>query len=132
MVKQVRLGVNELTFYKSYIGIINILYKLELTRQQQYMFAELLYQNNKYKDLTREERNVIIFSTVIRKEMMDRLKVDVGTFNNNISLFRKQKGLQGSIIQGKELNENYIVYPDKDNQININLQINYGTTPGIK
>ena len=121
MIKSIKLLANEPTLYKKYVTIINTIYNLNISKQQQYILAEILYQNNKYRDIEINERNILIFSTKIRKEMMERLGIEDCTFNNNISLFRKQSGLLGTILIGKNLNDKYALYLDKEINLNIKL-----------
>lgn len=106
--------VDELTFFESYLEILSSFKPIsQLRGKERTLLAVLMYYNNKYKSIDRVDRNKIIFNTDTREEMRTILGCTPGTFNNNMSVLRKHKILNGE----NELGDTYIVYPDKVNTI---------------
>ena len=112
MKKNFAFETSKETFYHKYTELINILYQLRLTKKQIGMLSELIYQNNRYKDRNKDEKATLIFTTENRKDMIKKLNIDIGTFNNNLSIFRTREGTKGTIIIDRNINDNYMVYPD--------------------
>jgi len=88
---------NLLEGFKSVIHILSVAGKpfSSLTEQEKYLVAIIMFYNDKYKALSKEERKVIIFSPEIRKEIQSKLNIQKGSFNNLLHSLRKKEVLIG-------------------------------------
>ena len=89
-----------------------------LSRGEKKLLTVIMYYNNIYKSLGRDDRHTLIFSTSKRKEMMLMCKITEGVFNNYISQFRKH-----NIMLDNTINEEYEVFPDDNNEIIFKIPI---------
>jgi hypothetical protein len=122
MIVQNKIIVNrDKKIFEIYVNVLNILERFNLTKTQKAVYCEFLYRNFLYKEMTESERTELLFSASVRKDISKELDLDVGTFNNVLSLMRNIKGTKGNLIVDKTLNFNYCIYPDKTNKIIIQL-----------
>jgi len=95
MQKIIPIPTDERKFFRQYLELAAPL--LRLREKERRVLAELLYYNYKYKAMDEEERFILIFSTSIRKKIMEELKVSDAVLNNNLSELRKK----GYIVDNK-------------------------------
>lgn len=110
-------------FFKTYVSITHTLYGLKLTKNQIYVLSELLCQNYLYRNIPVKERSNIIFTVENKEKMINRIGITKGTFDNILTLFRTIKGIYGTILNKKEINQNYMYIPTQVNTINITINI---------
>lgn len=108
-------------FFDIYIDILNIIERFNFTKTQKIIYTELLYQNYLYRDMDESTRHTMILSTPNRKEIIKQLDLDMGTFNNTLSMLRSLKGSKGLLLDGHTLNNSYCIYPDETNKIILQL-----------
>lgn len=79
-------------FYREFLQLFRSLPPFnELRSRELDVLSQIMYQNNKYKDIQNKTRHLVIFSTEVRKEMRETLGVSEEIFNNNLSGLRKHK-----------------------------------------
>lgn len=88
--KEIVIRTDEDKFFKQILKILHGMPPMNKLRPKQLeVLGEILYQQNKYKAIDEKDRNNLIFSTGGRKEMRERLGMDINVFNNNISMLKK-------------------------------------------
>lgn len=107
MEKILALNTTEKVFFRQYVEILDPL--IQLRGKELDVLAELLFQNNKLKDIDLKNRWKLILDYDNKKEMATVLNMSVASFGNNLSYLRKK----GIIIDNKVVS-NLLVYPGKE------------------
>ena len=121
--KLINVDVTEQGYFNVYVDIINSIYHFKLTSVQKSILSELYLQCFKYRNLSVEDKSNLIFSTNNRRDIVNKLDLNLGTFNNTISLLRGKKSIYGVILNDTIVNEDYIHYPTEDNLIAVRLKL---------
>lgn len=106
MEKIVALNTEEKVFYRQYVEILDPLIKLRSKELD--VLAELLYYNNKLKNIDIKNRWKLILDYDNKKEIASNLNISVASLGNNLSYLRKK----GIIVDNKVV-DNLLVYPGK-------------------
>lgn len=86
------IKTTEEKFYRQLLELFRSLPPFNKLRSRELdVLAQILYQNNSYKNINIKARPLIIFNKEVRKEMRDNLGVTEEIFNNNLSGLRKHK-----------------------------------------
>lgn len=110
MEKILQLNTTEKVFFRQYVEILNPLLKLRAKELD--VLSELLYYNNKLKNIDEKNRWKLIFDYDTKKDIADTLKISVESLGNNLSYLRKK----GIIIDNRVVS-NLLVYPDKTSKL---------------
>jgi hypothetical protein len=95
--RKIPIKTNKEIFYRQFLELLRSISPFNSLRSRELdILGQILYQNNKYKDVSINTRHLIIFSTEVRKEMRDNVGVSEEIFNNNLSGLRKSKLLDSS------------------------------------
>jgi hypothetical protein len=79
-------------FYREFLELFRSLPPFNKLRTREIdVLSQIMYQNNKYKNIQTNTRSLVIFSTEVRKEMREQLNISEEIFNNNLSGLRKNK-----------------------------------------
>lgn len=79
-------------FYRQFLELFRSLPPFSNLRTKELdVLGEILYQNNKYKNIAPKQRAIVVFDKDTRLEMRERLNMSVDIFNNNLSGLRKNK-----------------------------------------
>lgn len=90
--RAVVIKTTEEKFYRQLLELFRSLPPFNKLRSRELdVLAQILYQNNKYKNINVKARPLVIFSKEVRKEMRENLNVTEEIFNNNLSGLRKNK-----------------------------------------
>lgn len=90
----ITIKTSEEKFFRQFLELVKGFPPLNLLRPKELdVLAEIMFQNNKYKDLDKNVKNKVIFNTDTRKEMRTNLNMSEEGFNNNLSILRKHKVL---------------------------------------
>jgi hypothetical protein len=117
MLKNIPIKCNDRNFYRYYVELLNPIIKLR--KKELDVLANLLYYDNKYKDLEDKIRYKIIFDQDTKLEIREALNLSEASLNNNLSELRKKK-----IIVNNQISKGYRVYPGEDNKLVFNFVIN--------
>lgn len=99
--KKISISTDNSKFYRQLLEILRSVPPINKLRPKELaVLAEIMLQNNKYRELDYETRYSILFSTKMRKKMRENIKLGEESFNNNLSLLRKY----GIISKDNELN----------------------------
>lgn len=112
--KIISIPTNGKRFYRQFLEVLRSVPPISKLRPKELdVLAEIMYQNDKYKDLDIDVRYTMIFSTKIRIEMRDNVKIGEDSFNNNLSILRKLKILS----KGNQLNSflDTVIFDDNYN-----------------
>ena len=116
MEKVVKLNTGEKVFFRQYVEILDPLIKLRPKELD--VLAELLYHNNKLKDIATKNRWKLILDYDNKKDMATSLNISVASFGNNLSYLRKR----GIIVDNKVV-DNLLVYPGKSFKLVFNFKV---------
>jgi len=79
-------------FYRSILDLIRTIPPLNKLRPKELeLLSEIMFQNDSMRDIDKNKRKIIIFSTENRKIMHEKLKCSQNIFNNNLSILKKHK-----------------------------------------
>ena len=116
MEKIVPLNTSEKVFFRQYVEILDPVIKLRPKELD--VLAELLYHNNKLKDIDSKNRWKLILDYDNKKEMAGGLNISVDSFGNNLSFLRKK----GIIVDNKVI-DGLLVYPDKTFKLTFKFKV---------
>ena len=116
MLKKIPIKCTNKNFYRYYVELLNPIIKLR--KKELDVLAQLLYYDNKYKELEEKIRYKIIFDQDTKLEIREALNLSEASLNNNLSELRKKK-----IIKDNQITKGYRVYPGEDNQLIFNFVI---------
>lgn len=99
---------NTLKAIKQYLHFINPLVRTKLSPLEINVLGDILYLDNLYKDVPREIRNTVIFSTETRKKIVKHLETSKEALNNVISSLYKKKYISkdGKLLVKVPINKN--------------------------
>ena len=90
--RKIPIKTTEEKFYRQFLEVFKSIPPFSKLRAKELdVLGEILYQNNKYKNIPKGERSIVVFSKEVRTQMRDRLLMTVDIFNNNLSGLRKYK-----------------------------------------
>lgn len=108
-------------FFRKYLLIINTTIGLRPVARQ--VFALMLYWNDIYKDLPKDDRNMLLFNKTTRKKILEELKISRASLDNQFTYLRKKE-----VLLGNTLNPLYEFFYETHNQLlflfNINTENN--------
>jgi len=104
-------------FYKQVVVLLNPI--LRLRGKEQDVLAQLMYYNNKYKDLDNSIRWKVIMEYDTKTEIQKKLGISAASMYNNLSALRKK----GIIIKNK-VHPNYLITPNKEFSLKFKFTIN--------
>jgi len=106
-------------FFRQYLELMKVFPPLNSLRSKELdILSELMYYDNRYSMLNIEDRKKIIYNTATRNEIRESLKMSEASFNNNLSILRKQGVIKNNIIA-----PGLIVDPKEAFSINFNFKI---------
>lgn len=87
---KIPLRTTKSKFYRQVLEVLKSFPPINKLRPKEMdLLAEFMRQNAENKDLPRNKRRIILFSTENRKEIQDKLGMSQAFFNNNLSVLRK-------------------------------------------
>lgn len=113
---EIRLNASKEAAYTLYITLLNpLLDKNKLTEQEINVLSKMLYIDNMYSHLTKENRDIIIFNKITKSKIKDSLSISSNSYENVLSKLRKKK-----IISNKSL---LFKQPNLKDELSINFII---------
>lgn len=85
---KIQLPTNEDKFHEQILGFFN--FGIGLTPQELKVLAKIISLNLEYKELPEEKRIKYIFSSEVRKEVCQELKISAQNFNNILTRLKKK------------------------------------------
>ena len=107
MEKILPLRTTEKVFFRQYVEILDPLIKLR--DKELDVLAELLYYNNKLKDIDIKNRWKLILDYDNKKDIANTLGISVASLGNNLSSLRKK-----GIIVDNRVVANLLVHPGEE------------------
>lgn len=104
MEKSIPISTDSRKFFRQYLELINPLVKLR--GRELDVMSELLYYNDKFKDIPEEHRWKLIFDYDVKTEIKERLKLSDASLNNNLTILRKKK-----ILVKNRVVKSFLIYP---------------------
>ena len=123
MEKKVNIPTNENKFYRQYLEILNPIIKLR--GKELDVLAELLFHNNRLKEIPEKHRWKLIFDYDTKADIRGKLKLSEASLNNNLSALRKKK-----IIVENEVLKNFLVSPHESFSLKFNFKMNRSGATG--
>jgi DNA-binding MarR family transcriptional regulator len=105
MEKSIPISTDGRKFFRQYLELINPLIKLR--GKELDVMSELLYYNDKFKDIPEEHRWKLIFDYDVKTEIREKLNLSDASLNNNLSALRKK----GILVKNRIL-KSFLIYPD--------------------
>ena len=100
--KKLEINTNSRKFYRQYVALLNPMFTLRSKVLD--VLAELLYFNNKLKDIPAEHRWKIIMDHDTKNEIKNNLGISAGSLDNTLSELRKK-----GILIDNQISENHLV-----------------------
>ena len=94
--KLFRIETSKEDFFSKYLLVVNSI--LKLNPQALRVFSQLLYWNDKYKDIPTPERMRLVFGSETRKAIMARLDVTKASLECQLSNLRKLGFINNNVI----------------------------------
>ena len=116
MEKNISINTDSSKFYRQYLELLNPLIKLR--GKELDVLAQLLFHNNKLKDIPEPHRWKIIFDYDTKVEIRTALELSDASMNNNLTSLRKK-----GIIKNNKVIKNLLIYPNKKSRIIFNFNI---------
>ena len=82
------------------------------------VLAQLLFYNNRYKDLSEKARWKMVFDYDTKQEICKELRMPPSHLNSYLSQLRRLK-----IVKGRKIDEFYVIYPRDEVQLTFNLKV---------
>jgi len=109
MESAVNITTDKRKFFRQYLNILKPVLKPHLINGELNVLGELLYYNNKYKDIAQKERMKLIFDYDTKVDIVDNLSISPGTLSNIITSLRRKK-----YLTDKSISKSIIIHPDKE------------------
>jgi DNA-binding MarR family transcriptional regulator len=117
--KEFTINTTKRLFFRQYLELMKVFPPLNILRSKELdILAELLYYNDHYSSLNIEDRKKIIYNTSTRNDIRKSLNMSEASFNNNLSILRKQGVIKNNVIAA-----GLIVVPDDGFTIGFNFKI---------
>lgn len=101
--RTIPIPCDEVSFYRFYVELLNPI--MNLRKKELDVLAQLLYYNNKYKDLEEKIRFKLVFDQDTKIEIQKALGISEASFNNNLTELRKKK-----IVKDNKIEPGYQVF----------------------
>ncbi len=111
--KTLTIKTDKQEFFIKYLLLFNELFKLRTNAL--YVFARLLYWNDKYEYMEAEERQLVVFNTITRSKILQSLDMSRASLDNQFTYLRKK----GFLINGNTINPKYEIYYSTHKDTNI-------------
>ena len=121
MEREVKIETNRRLFFQQYLRIIKPFIKPYLSDGELGVLGELMYYNDKYKDLDPEIKKKLLLEYDTKIDIMSNLSISKNTLANALTKLRKS----GHLLD-RELAKNLNVTPGKSLSINFKFDINEG------
>jgi len=118
IIKDIVISTDIRKFYKQYLNIIKPLLPQHISTGELNLLAELLYFENKYKDLEQSIRSKLVFDHDTKIDIMSNLDISYNTFGNLLSSLRTKDYIKGRIIK-----QSLLVHPTDSYSINYTFKI---------
>jgi hypothetical protein len=99
---KIRIGTTEEDYFLKLLHIVKVLPPFSKLRDLEIkVLAELFSYNHQLRDIPAKQRNLILFSTDNKKEIMESLNISSANFYNSMSRLRSFKILKGDALVPK-------------------------------
>ena len=118
----IKLPTDDTRIYRQVLKILN--FGMGLTPKEIDVLAEFVRLNNEYTALPAIQRAKFIFSTDMRKEVMEKLDIDESALNNILTRLRKEKTYFGKPILSKDnIIEEELLFSPSETGFNIAINL---------
>ena len=121
MEKEVNISTNRRVFFQQYLRVIKPFLKPYLSNGELSVLGELMYYNDKYKDLDPKIKKKLLLDYDTKVDIMNSLKVSPNTLANALTKLR-----QGGYLVDRELSKVVNIIPEKNLTIKFKFDISEG------
>ena len=121
MEKEVKIKTSKRIFFQQYLRVIKPILKPYLSNGELSVLGDLMYYNDKYKDLDPKIKKTLLLDYNTKADIMDNLGISQNTLANALTVLRKHLFLVDRVLR-KDLE----VLPNKSFNINYKFKINEG------
>jgi len=119
MEREVKIKTSKRKFFQQYLRVIKPILKPYLSNGELSVLGELMYYNDKYKDLDPKIKKKLLIDYDTKEDIMETLEISRNTLANTLTALRK-----GGYLKDRELSKAYQVYPGESFNINYKFIIN--------
>lgn len=122
------ITTDKFSIYKHYLALkrpflesgLSVLFGRHITLNPKLLdvFSILLFYNNKFKNVSIDNRGKILLSQPIRSEIITALDINNAQLNTYISILRKYQ-----LLKGNTINDTFAIYPNGGHEIVFKLNI---------
>lgn len=117
--KSLSINTESRVFFRQYLTVLKPVLKPHLTNGELSVLGELLYFNDKYKDIPVNLRGKIIFDHDTKINIINRLNISQNTFANILTSLRKK-----NYINDRKFTKGLDIHPDSSFSIKYKFNIN--------
>jgi hypothetical protein len=99
MRRGVKIKTNRRKFFQQYLRAIRPIIKPYLNNGELSVLGELMYFNDKYKDLEPEIRKKLLLDYDTKADIMENLKISQNTLANALTVLRKNMFLEDKALR---------------------------------
>ncbi len=121
MEKEVKIGTNRRLFFQQYLRVVKPFIKPYLSNGELSVLGELMYYNDKYKDLDPTIKKKLLLDYDTKVDIMTNLSISQNTLANALTKLR-----QSGYLVDRELIKSLSITPGKDLTIKFKFDINEG------
>ena len=99
MERGVNINTNRRKFFQQFLRVLRPTLKPYLSNGEMNVLGEILYFNDKYKDIKEDLRKKLIFDYDTKAEIMENLSISANTLANNLTSLRKKAYLDNKTIR---------------------------------
>ena len=94
MMKKINLPTTKETFYRQFLEVLKTFPPISKLRPRELeVLAQIMLQNDKYRHLDDDSRQIIVLSTNVRVRIRESIGISEENMNNILSTLRKYKVL---------------------------------------
>ena len=97
--KKLTIPVNNKTFFTKYLLLFNEMFNLRPAALE--VFSRLLYWNDKYRNVSKEDKDLLLFNKVTRSKILQDIDMSRASMDNQLTYLRKKGFLLGNSINPK-------------------------------
>lgn len=97
-------------FFYQYLLVLSEMINIRPVARK--VFAEFLYWNDKYKELPREERQMVLFNKETRSKILQSIDISRASLDNQLTYLRKK-----DVLLGNTINPKYEIYYDTHREL---------------
>lgn len=119
MEKEVNITTDRRKFFKQFLFTVRPILKPHLSNGELKVLGELLYFNDKYKEIKPETRSKLLLDYDNKVEMVEALNISLHTLANTFTALRVKGYLKNNTVR-----EDLGIFPEKEYELTYRFKIN--------